>query len=269
MSNLESRFNRARDLVVEAGAIALGHFRSPSLVIEQKGLQDLVTVADREVEAFLIDGLSQAFPQDAFVGEESGNRGNFRDAPAVWVIDPIDGTSNFARGIDLWCVSVGLVVGGEVVAGLVYHPPGDELFSAFQGEGAFLNGRPIHVSSTKSLDQARIDLGFSFRRPPRLYVEVVARLLGIETEHARLGSAALGMAYVAAGRYDGYWEAHVNSWDVAGGIGLVTEAGGRTNAFLGGTGLTEGNAILASNPQLYPQLKALLDDVGAGSTLVG
>lgn len=259
IDTLEARFALACDLVLEAGTIALGHYRSPTLVVEQKGLQDLVTLADKQVEKFLIDGLSRVFVDDAFVGEESGNQGDLGKAPAVWVIDPIDGTSNFARGIDLWCVSVGLVVGGEAVAGIIYHPTGNELFSAFRGKGAFLNGQPVRVSSTPTLETARIDLGFSFRRPPELYLGAIGKLLAARAEHARLGSAALGMAYVAAGRYDGYWEAHVNSWDIAGGLVLVTEAGGVVSDFFKEAGLTKGNFILAANTALFDRLADLLD----------
>jgi len=261
IESLEARYTVAKKLVVEAGALALGSFRSSRLVIEAKGLQDLVTAADREVEAFLIAGLQKAFAQDAFVGEESGTHGDMARAPATWVIDPIDGTSNFARGIDLWCISVGLVADGEVVVGVVYRPCGDELFTAMKGKGAFLNGQPIRVSDTSQWQNARIDLGFSFRRPRRLYLTAVERLLEVRAEHARLGSAALGLAWVACGRYDGYWEAHVNSWDVAGGLCLVTEAGGKINAFLDGPALSQGNPVLASNSELYDRLTNLLQDL--------
>ena len=263
IESVEDRFSHAKTLVIEAGKLALGYFRSPRLVIEEKGLQDLVTVADREVEAFLVAGLHAAFPPDAFFGEESGPQGDSQQTEATWVIDPIDGTSNFARGIDLWCISVGLVVENEVVMGFVYRPAGDELFNAVKGKGASLNGQPIRVSSTSAWEHTRIDLGFSFRRPEQLYLTAIDRLFGVRAEHARLASAALGMAYVACGRYDGYWEAHVNSWDVAGGLCLVTEAGGKTNAFLAGTGLTHGNPVLASNAQLYDRLTALFGDLHA------
>jgi myo-inositol-1(or 4)-monophosphatase len=249
---LEARYTVAKSLVVEAGALALDSFRSTHLVIEAKGLQDLVTAADREVEAFLIAGLQRAFPQDAFVGEESGTHGDGTQAPATWVIDPIDGTSNFARGIDLWCISVGLVV---------YRPSGNELFTAMKGKGAFLNGQPIRVSDISQWEAARIDLGFSFRRPRSLYLTAVERLLEVRAEHARLGSAALGLAWVACGRYDGYWEAHVNSWDVAGGLCLVTEAGGKINGFLDGPALSQGNPVLASNSELFKRLMNLLQDL--------
>lgn len=256
---IKQRFDFARRLILAAGKLALRFYRSPALIIEEKGLQDWVSAADRAVENFLVEQLSRKFPNDSFVCEESGSHSH-KDAANIWIIDPIDGTTNFTRGIDLWCISIGLMTDSNLVAGLVYQATSGELFSAFRNEGAFRNGHPIRVSPTSRLDIARIDLGFSFRRPPHLYLDAIKRLLNAHVEHARLGSAALGLAYVAAGRYDGYWEAHVNSWDAAGGLCLVQEAGGITNDFWAGASLAQGNVVLVSTPKLFGQLQILLNN---------
>ena len=149
------------------------------------------------------------------------------------MIDPIDGTHNFLTGIPFWCVSVGLVVAGELVLGIIYHPLAGELYSARSGGGAFLNGQPIKVSGETDLTRARICVGFSYRRPVAEHVRAVEALLSAGCEYLRLGSGALGLAYTAAGRFDGYWERHINSWDAAAGSVLVREAGGSDQRFPG------------------------------------
>ena len=199
--------------------------------------------------------LPSSFPQDGFLGEERGSRNP--DAAAVWVIDPIDGTHNFLTGIPFWCVSVGLVVAGELVLGIIYHPLAAELYSARKGGGAFLNGQPIKVSGESDLRRARVGVGFSYRRPVEEHTRAVEALLSGGCEYLRLGSGALGLAYTAAGRFDGYWERHINSWDAAAGLVLVREAGGWTNDFLAGDGLTEGSEILAATPRLVARLSEL------------
>ena len=173
------------------------------------------------------------------------------------MIDPIDGTHNFLTGIPFWCVSVGLVVAGELVLGIIHHPLAGELYSARSGGGAFLNGRPIKVSGETDLTRARVCVGFSYRRPVAEHVRAVEALLSAGCEYLRLGSGALGLAYTAAGRFDGYWERHINSWDAAAGLVLVREAGGRTNDFLANEGLTQGSEILAATPALFEPLKPL------------
>ena len=169
----------------------------------------------------LIGALSAAFPSNSFLGEEGGALGS---GDAVWIIDPIDGTTNFLNGIHFWCVSVGLVVGGEPILGFVYDPIADEMFSAVHGMGAQLNGAPIQVTGKAALSEARVCLGFSYRRPFAAHARTIATLLEANCEYCRSGSGALGLAYTAAGRWDGYWEQHLNAWDAAAGILLVREA---------------------------------------------
>lgn len=208
-----------------------------------------------------MQALSQAFPDDGFFGEEGGARN--AGAHAVWVIDPIDGTHNFLTGVPFWCVSVGLVVGGEPVLGLIYHPVLDELFSARRGGGSFVNGTPIKVSGESDVARARVCVGFSYRRPIDDHVRAIGALLTAGVEYCRLGSGALGLAYTAAGRFDAYWERHLNSWDAAAGLVLVAEAGGSVNDFFARDGLTRGSEVLASTPALVGPLREL---TGFGSS---
>jgi len=255
-TDLDNRLRAAEAVVREAGRLAADHFaRRELLSIERKGVQDLASEADRACEDLIVGRLSQLFPEDSFLGEERGSRNP--GAAAVWVIDPIDGTHNFLTGIPFWCVSVGLVAGGELALGIVYHPLASELYSARSGGGAFLNGQPIKVSGETDLTRARICVGFSYRRPVAEHVRVVGSLLSAGCEYVRLGSGALGLAYSAAGRFDGYWERHINSWDAAAGLALMREAGGWVNDFLASDGLTQGSEILAATPELVEPLKRL------------
>ena len=255
-SDLEKRLLAAEAVVRDAGRLAADYFaRRTTLPIGRKGKQDVVSEADRACEDLIIGALSKAFPDDGFLGEEGGERNSGADA--VWVIDPIDGTYNFLTGVPFWCVSLGLVVKGEAVLGAIFHPSADELFSAARGSGAFLNGAPMKVSGATDITRARVCLGFSYRCTVEEHVRVVDALLNAGCEYCRIGSGALGLAYCAAGRFDGYWERHISAWDAAAGIVLVREAGGWTNDFLDGDGLRLGNEILAATPALAESLKRL------------
>jgi len=254
---LEERRRTALLVTREAGALAADFYRQrATLLVERKGLQDLVSEADRATEELIVAALSRDFPNDSFLGEEGGLR---QRGPMLWVIDPIDGTANFLRGIPHWCVSLGLMVGNEAVIGFLYDPIANEMFSASRGHGAFLNGEAIKVSGESDLRQARIGLGFSYRRPVAPHARDVETLLDAGCEYSRLGSGALGLAYTAAGRFDGYFERHINLWDVAAGLVIVDEAGGRTNDFLTADVITAGNEILATTPALFDPLRSLFD----------
>jgi myo-inositol-1(or 4)-monophosphatase len=159
--------------------------------------------------------------------------------------------------VPFWCLSIGLVVDGEAVLGVICHPSEGEIFTAARGRGAFVNGQPIRVSGESDVKRARICLGFSYRAPVAAHAGAVEALLSAECEYLRLGSGALGIAYCAAGRFDGYWERHINSWDAAAGLALVREAGGWASDFFADDGLTKGNEILVSTPALVEPLKAL------------
>jgi myo-inositol-1(or 4)-monophosphatase len=196
------------------------------------------------------------FPRDTILGEEGGfqNEGS----NTIWIIDPIDGTGNFIRGIPLWCVSVGIVVDLKPVAGVIYDPVADELYHCLARGGTYKNDERIKVSMVDQLNHAQVGIGFSYRRPVDEHTKAVEVCLKAHCEYNRLGSGALSLAYVADGRIDGYWEGHMNSWDAAAGLALVQEAGGSTNDFFAGEGLTSGNAILAATPGLFEPLKKLL-----------
>jgi myo-inositol-1(or 4)-monophosphatase len=255
---LSKRFELAARLVREAGRLALGHFRSSGLQVDRKGLQDFVTPVDHAVEALLVAGIRTAFPDDAILGEEGGTHAGRTDDDAIWVIDPIDGTINYARGLPLWCISVALVQAGEIRFGLIFNPVADELYTARLGLGAHCNGRPIRVSSARLPEDARIGLGYSRRRPVGLHAEAVRLLLEAGCEYARIGSGALSLALVADGRLDGYWEPHINSWDVLAGLCLIREAGGWSAPFLHGEALVKGNPVLACTPALRDFLLGIL-----------
>ncbi|MEZ5648020.1 MAG: inositol monophosphatase family protein [Alphaproteobacteria bacterium] len=247
-ADLNIRFIAAAAVVREAGKLSLNYFhRRTEIAIESKGLQDLVSSADRATEDLIVRELSRLFPDDGFLGEEGGHRGG---EGALWVIDPIDGTANFLRGIPFWCISLALVINNEAVIGVIYDPNADELFTARHGKGAFRNGQKMKVSGRTDPKQARMSLGFSYRADPKFHVSGISKFLNAGIEYSRLASGALSMAYVADGRFDGYWEKHINSWDVLAGLVLVQEAGGWISDFLANDGLTKGNEILAATPAL-------------------
>lgn len=255
-TDIELRLAAAEAVVREAGQLAARYYQGrKDLVIDRKGAQDLVSEADRACEDLIVSRLARLFPMDSFLGEEGGKRGPGGDA--AWIIDPIDGTHNFLTGVPFWCVSIAFVVGITAELGLIYHPAEEELFSAKRGGGAFLNGTPMSVSSESDVTKARIGIGFSYRRPIADHLQAIEALLSAGCEYCRLGSGALGLAYSAAGRFDGYWERHTNSWDAAAGLIIVAEAGGWTNPFLSGEGLLKGNEILASTPELASGLAQL------------
>lgn len=256
MSDLDERLNAACAVAREAGDIARRAFEHApqSRARTFKGPQDYVLESDAQVERAIRERLLAAFPGDSFFGEESG--GDFsRD---VWVVDPIDGTANFARGIPHFCISIAFVRDGRTEAGVVYQPVTDELYSGRRGHGATLNGRPIKVSGLSDVRQSMIEAGWSGRRPLEGYVALVDRLFRAGAQVRRGGSGTLGLAYVADGRTDGYCELHINAWDALAGLLLVEEAGGWVNDFLANDGLRQGNAVIACTPALRDVIAAAM-----------
>ena len=226
------------------------------LEVESKGLQDRVTIADREVERAIAEGLREHFPDDGFLGEETGHRGDPGADRYTWVVDPIDGTDCFVHQVPAWSISIGLIF--PVTAGKhEIHPPGGELFHGFRGGGAFVNGAPIAASPATRVTDGIVGIGFSHRRDPALTLAVLERLCAAGGVFQRNGSAALTMAYVASGRYLGFVEAHINAWDILAGLVLVEEAGGRCSAFLDGDGLQSGNPILACAAGVESELREI------------
>jgi myo-inositol-1(or 4)-monophosphatase len=247
----------------EAGDLAGKLFQAPSgLSTKLKGQQDFITAADGEVERLIIERLKSRFPRDAFLGEEGGASGDVTGTgDAVWVIDPIDGTANFAHRMPHFCVSIAFVSTGKLLLGAIAAPMYGELYRARLGRGAFLNERAMRVADITDLRHAIVELGWSARRPVRAYTGLVERVLDAGAIFMRAGSGALGLAYVAAGRTHGYCELHINSWDTLAGLLMVREAGGWTNDYLAGEALQRGNAVLACAPGLR---EALVGVTGVG-----
>nr|WP_316641886.1 inositol monophosphatase [uncultured Roseateles sp.] len=260
---LMDRYELARSIAREAGLQALAMFRRrDELVIESKGLQDMVSAADQETEAFIRAEVQARFAADGFLGEEGGlDRG---DADFLWVIDPIDGTACFVNGMHSWCLSIGVLHRGQPVIGVVYDPNSDEMFHAAQGQGAFVNSKAIKVLEAAAVSEGVLGVGFSHRVPVSAFVPFLDRVLEAGGMFIRNGSGALMLAYVAAGRLIGYYEPHINAWDCLAAIVLLQEAGGAVNDFLANGGLQRGNPIIAAGPALFPQLLALISPEPAG-----
>ena len=259
MSN-DPRFELARDVARDAGTLALRYFRDlPNLTVETKGLQDVVSRADREVEDFIRARIIEAFPGDAILGEEAGGDGDLTGEAPVWVIDPIDGTQCFLNGLSTWCVSIALVHKGEIVHGAVHDPCNDELFSGGPGLGAFCNARPIRVAEVSDLTAGMTEVGFSHRVSPELTLGVMTRLMDAGGMYHRCGAGALAMAHVAAGRYIAYFEEHMNSWDSFAAAAIIHGAGGWTNDLMANGGLTKGAMVVAGGYPIAGALKSIVD----------
>jgi myo-inositol-1(or 4)-monophosphatase len=265
---------QAAEIARIAGA-KLRDFFSAGVETEYKGDVDLVTVADRAVEAYLRDALLTAFPTHGIYGEE-GTRDRL-DSEYRWYIDPLDGTTNFAHGFPQFCVSMGLEHrapglaeehDGPIAAAVIYDPMRDELFVAERGKGAFLNGKAIHVSQVPELGEALIATGFPSRKRhenPNIhfYQELTLRSHGVR----RAGSAALDLAYTACGRLDAFWEFNLNPWDTAAGFLLVEEAGGMVTGFEGTYRRLDSREVLASNQRIHHELLTVFADLFAGRNL--
>ncbi len=264
----------AEAIAREAGAL-LRDFYHRGVRTEYKGDVDLVTEADRASEALIGTRLRAAFPGHGIYGEEGTREG--LDHEFRWYVDPLDGTTNFAHGFPVFCVVLGCErrkpglapdEDGEMVAGVIYDPLRDEMFSSARGEGATLNGHPIHVSRTHSLAESLIATGFPSKKrhdSPNVhfYQEFTLRSHGVR----RAGSAALDLAYVACGRLDGYWEFALNPWDTSAGYLLLEQAGGRITHFDGSKFTLDSREILASNGLIAPAMEHLFADMFAGRNL--
>ena len=256
---MDERYAFAKGLAREAGSLAKDYYeRRGELAIESKGLQDLVSVADKKVEELIRSRLGERFPEDAFLGEETGLSESLAEGQPIWVVDPIDGTSCFLTGMPAWCVSIALVRDGVVEVGVIYDPNVDELYAAQRGGGTFLNGERQPGLTAAAFSDGALGTGFSHRSPSRDIAPFLEALLNEGGLFYRNGSGALMLAYVAVGRLIGYFEPHINSWDCLAGLLLVREAGGWTSDFLADDGLLRGNACAAAGPGLAPKLQALI-----------
>ena len=257
MIALDKRLAVATDLARQAGDLAMRLRPPPGAAAGVlKGKQDWLTEADGAVEAFLAERLAAAFPEDGFQGEETGKG---RSGRLRWVVDPIDGTSNYARGSNRFCVSLGLLEDRAVLAGVLVAPALGEVFAARQGGGATLNGMPIRAAETTDLARAQVECGWSPRLPNNGFFAMVERVMGSGAMLRAGGSGAMGLADVAAGRLDGYIERHINLWDVAGALAILAEAGATASPFLDGNGPTHGNPILAAAPGVAAALMEIAE----------
>jgi myo-inositol-1(or 4)-monophosphatase len=233
----------------------------------RKGPADFVSAADLKAEKILRAELQKARPDFGFLLEESGEIAG-RDKSHRWIIDPLDGTTNFLHGLPFWAISIALERDGEIVAGMVYEPVRDEMFWAEKGGGAFINHQRLRVSGRRKLDEAVIATGMPFKGRGDV-AAYLPQLQAIMTETAgvrRFGAASLDLAYVAAGRFDGFWETGLFPWDVAAGLLLITEAGGFVSEIGAGRDPLNGGSILAANDHLHLPLAKVLRGVAAGRT---
>jgi myo-inositol-1(or 4)-monophosphatase len=249
----------------EAGALLMDHFRR-HVKIEYKGDVDLVTIADRQSEALILEKIRAQFPNHDVMGEEGTRISTGSDYK--WYVDPLDGTTNFAHGFPVFCVSLAVEHLQRRVAGVVYDPTRDEMFSASLGGGALLNDQPIHVSTTPRLAESLVATGFpSHKRHknPNIYFyhQLTLRSHGVR----RAGSAALDLCNVACGRFDGFWEFNLNPWDTAAGVLIVEEAGGRVTDFSGGAFQLASRETLASNRLIHDELISEFHAIFAGRGL--
>jgi myo-inositol-1(or 4)-monophosphatase len=255
MLNVAVRAAREAGKIINRASLDIDLLR-----VAQKAANDFVTEVDRAAEQAIIDVLLRAFPRHGILGEETGSAFGDAGSEYQWIIDPLDGTTNFIHGMPVYAVSIALAHRGVVQQAVVYDPTRDELFTATRGAGAFLNSRRIRVSSRVRLEDSLIGTGFPFRKNDDFdtYLEIFKRVAQRCVGLRRPGAAAIDLAYVAAGRYDGFFETGLKPWDIAAGSLLVTEAGGLIGNFSGeGNHLFSGE-VLAATPKVFGQLVALL-----------
>ena len=255
---MKDKYEFGLALVQEAGELALGYFNArDQLTVKNKGPQDLASEADLNTELLIRDRLAQAFPQDAFLGEETQPT-NYTAGQGIWVVDPIDGTQPFILGMTSWCVSIGFMQDGVIQFGMVYAPARDELFAGGRNIPATLNGRPIRISSAQSVREGITYAGYSPKSGPQDFLPGFTRLLEKGGMFYRDGSGALGLCYVAAGRLVGFFEPLIRSWDALGAIAVCEGAGASVSDFLAGEGLFKGNSLIVAPPAVYGEIEEIV-----------
>jgi myo-inositol-1(or 4)-monophosphatase len=252
MTNSKDFIPVMSEIAREAGALLMGYFQQ-NVKVEYKGDADLVTVADRKSEILIRERIKARWPGHDILGEEQGLVDTGSDYR--WYVDPLDGTTNFAHGFPIFCVSLGLEHKNRRIAGVVYDPTRDELFAAEQGSGAYLNQQRIQVSKIANLSECLVATGFPSHKRHKnpnihFYHQITLRTHGVR----RAGSAALDLCCVASGRFDAFWEFNLNPWDTAAGVLMVEEAGGKVTDFKGGPFQLNSRETLASNALLHPAL---------------
>jgi myo-inositol-1(or 4)-monophosphatase len=256
MLNVAIKAARAAGSIINRAALDVEAVR-----ISQKQVNDFVTEVDHASEAAIIDTLLTAYPDHGILAEESGSQHGNPNADHIWIIDPLDGTTNFIHGFPVYCVSIALQVRGRMEQAVVYDPSRNDLFTATRGRGAFLNERRIRVSKRVRLQESLISTGFPFRKGDDFnqYLVMMGDVMQKTAGLRRPGSAALDLAYVAAGFTEGFFETGLSPWDVAAGSLLVTEAGGLVGNFTGESDFLEQREMLAGTPRVYGQLVTILN----------
>jgi myo-inositol-1(or 4)-monophosphatase len=258
-NQLDARLVFAKDLARSAGQKAMVYFQTiGDLVVEQKGAQDLVSNADKDVETYIRAAMAEHFPDDGIVGEEQDNV--VGTSGYTWVIDPIDGTANFLTAIPAWCIVLACVHDDQTKLGVVFEPSHNELFWAAKGQGAYLNEAPMKVASTTGLDVGSTGVGMNGRTETDLIVHFIAALVAKGGIFYRNASGALMLAYVAAGRLIGYSEPHMNAWDCLAAQLLISEAGGRVEQQSADLMLVHGGRVVVGTPDVFDELVQMSDD---------
>ncbi len=245
----------AKNAALDAGKIIREHFRSlPAQAVRKKAVNDFLSFVDENSEKKIIETISRHYPDHAFHAEESGRSEN--TCRYQWIIDPLDGTTNFIKGIPVFAISIGLMEGDELILGVIYDPIGEELFWAEKGKGAWLNDKPIQVSRNTRLSDSFIGTGFPFKAKQMStdYLSAFESIFHASLGIRRMGAAAIDLAYVAAGRFDGFWEIGLNPWDVAAGAVIIQEAGGMVSDFWNKPFFLYNHYIVASNGKIHGEM---------------
>jgi myo-inositol-1(or 4)-monophosphatase len=258
MLNLNKILDKVTDVVVRTGDHIYRESNRKKL-ISYKGAVNLVTQFDRISQILIVNYLKKNFPDFGILSEENVN--HYTNSPIKWLLDPLDGTTNFAHNLPIWAISLGLEVEGVIVLGLVYDPTRKELFTAIKGKGALLNGKKIRVSNTRKLDKSLLVTGFPYdiRESKENNLEYFTRFCLCAQAVRRLGSAALDLCYTACGRFDGYWEIKLSPWDQAAGSLILLEAGGMVTDFKGKPFNIYGREVLGTNGYIHKQMMAVLN----------
>ncbi|MBI5194377.1 MAG: inositol monophosphatase [Nitrospirae bacterium] len=250
----------AEEAALAGGRVLMEYYGKP-LDVEFKGDANLVTIADRLSEDAIVSIITENYPGHRIMAEEGTTNNNISEY--CWIIDPLDGTTNFAHSLPIFAVSIGLEKNGNMVMGVVYDPLRDECFTAMEGCGAYLNGKPIHVSRVDTLDKSLLATGFPYDRRinPDGYIKHFREFLKTAQEIRRPGAATIDLCYVASGRFDGFWEPKLQPWDIAAAAVIVKEAGGRLSNYIGGEFSIYGKETVASNGKIHEEMIEVLKGI--------
>lgn len=258
MSGTSDKTERAIEICKAAGELALGYFRDrDTLVVDVKGAQDWVSEADKNVETFIRQEIAKAWPEDGIFGEEHGDHSG--TSGFDWVIDPIDGTTNFVNGIPAWTIVLAGVSNGKTEFGIIHDPNVAETYVGVRGQGAVLNGKPMSVATGVPLNAGTVSVGYSNRVEAKHVLPILEALIKRGAMYHRNASGALSLAYVAAGRLLGYVEEHMNAWDCLAGQLLVHEAGGVIEDQDANDMIRDGGRVVVGTPDIFPEIKSIVD----------